>query len=242
ALKDIPSDIFKNKILVSAVKGVIPDDNLIVSDFITKYYNVDPLNIGVIGGPCHSEEVALERLSFLTFGFKNIEYARQFADFFRCRHINTRISDDVDGIEYAAILKNIFAIASGMSSALGYGDNFQAVLIANAIQEMKNFIDKVSPAVRDINQPVYLGDLLVTAYSQFSRNRTFGHMIGKGYSVKSAQLEMNMIAEGYFAVKCINMINSQLNVNMAITSTVYNIIYNGVSPKVGFKNLSAELN
>jgi glycerol-3-phosphate dehydrogenase (NAD(P)+) len=147
-----------------------------------------------------------------------------------CSYIKTIVSDDIYGTEYAAVLKNIIAIASGICHGVGYGDNFQAVLISNAIQEIKRFVDAVHPISRDINDSAYLGDLLVTAYSSFSRNRMFGTMIGKGYSVKFAQLEMNMIAEGYYATKCIHEINRKYNVRMPITDAVYNIIYEKISP------------
>ncbi|MEQ1734262.1 MAG: NAD(P)H-dependent glycerol-3-phosphate dehydrogenase, partial [Bacteroidia bacterium] len=182
-------------------------------------------NIAVIAGPCHAEEVAMERLSYLTIASQNAVLASNVAQALNCRYINTSINDDIYGTEYSAVLKNIMALASGICHGVGYGDNFQAVLVSNAIQEIKRFVDAVHPINRDINDHAYLGDLLVTAYSQFSRNRTFGAMIGKGYSVKAAQLELNMVAEGYFAVKCIHHINQQHNVYMPITNAVYNILY-----------------
>ncbi|GAB4209177.1 MAG: NAD(P)H-dependent glycerol-3-phosphate dehydrogenase [Bacteroidia bacterium] len=221
----IQSFDFKDKFVISAVKGIIPEYNLIVGEYLNKIHGVDYQKIGVITGPCHAEEVALERLSYLTFASQNTAFAETFTNYLNCDFIIATPSDDIYGTEYAAILKNIMAIAAGICHALNYGDNFQAVLISNAIQEIKRFVDAVHPIERDIKDSAYLGDLLVTAYSQFSRNRTFGVMLGKGYSVKQAQLEMNMIAEGYYALKCIYEINKKYNVYMPITDAVYRIVY-----------------
>ncbi|MCK6648561.1 MAG: NAD(P)-binding domain-containing protein, partial [Bacteroidia bacterium] len=203
ALNGLTAEDFKNKQLFSAIKGIVPEDLLIVGEFFNKKFAVSTENIGVITGPCHAEEVAMEKLSYLTIASQNTEIASYVASQLNCRYIKTTVSDDIYGTEYSAVLKNVFAIANGICHGLGYGDNFQAVLISNAIQEIKRFVDAVHPIDRDIKSSAYLGDLLVTAYSQFSRNRTFGNMIGKGYSVKSAQMEMNMVAEGYYGVKCI---------------------------------------
>ncbi len=248
----IPSVFLKNalkklnvsmadKFVVSAIKGIVPDENLIIGEFFNKYYDVPIENMGVISGPCHAEEVALERLSYLTFSCQELKKARMIAQMFECSYIKSSISDDIYGTEYSAVLKNVFAIASGICHGLRYGDNFQAVLISNAIQEIKRFVDTVHPIQRDIKSSAYLGDLLVTAYSQFSRNRTFGTMIGKGYSVKTAQLEMHMIAEGYYAVKCIKEINEQYHVHMPITDAVYNILYGKISPTIEIRILTDEL-
>ncbi len=228
----------KNKFVVSAIKGLVPDDNLIIGSYFNKVHHVPFNNIAVISGPCHAEEVALERLSYLTIACQDIKRSRQFAAKLQCNFIKTTVSDDIYGTEYAAVLKNIMAVASGICHGLGYGDNFQAVLISNAIQEIKRFVDTVHPITRDIKSSAYLGDLLVTCYSQFSRNRTFGTMIGKGYSVKSAQLEMLMIAEGYYAVKSIKQINDKYIVNMPISDAVYNIIYGRISPAIEIKLLT----
>ena len=228
----------KDKFVVSAIKGLVPDDNLIIGSYFHKIHDVPLDQIGVISGPCHAEEVALERLSYLTIACQNIKNGRDFASKLQCQFIKTTVTDDIYGTEYAAVLKNIMAVASGICHGLGYGDNFQAVLISNAIQEIKRFVDTVHPITRDIKSSAYLGDLLVTCYSQFSRNRTFGTMIGKGYSVKSAQLEMLMIAEGYYAVKSIKEINDKYMVNMPITDAVYNIIYGRISPVMEIRLLT----
>ena len=220
------------KFVISAIKGLIPDENMIVGSWINKHLGVPINRIGVISGPCHAEEVALERLSYLTLACQDIKLAREFAQLISCHFIKTTVTDDIYGTEYSAVLKNIMAIGSGIFHGLGYGDNFQAVLISNAIQEIKRFVDTVHPIARDIKSSAYLGDLLVTCYSQFSRNRTFGTMLGKGYSVKSAQMEMLMIAEGYYAVKSIHEINEKYQVSMPITDCVYNIIYEKVSPVI----------
>lgn len=232
----------KEKIIVSAIKGIVPENNTIVGEFIHNQYDVPYKNIGVLTGPCHAEEVALERLSYLTVACSDLEKAEFFANSISGRYIKTNVSDDIYGTEYSSVLKNVVALASGICHGLGYGDNFQAVLISNAIREIKRFVDKVHPINRDIKESAYLGDLLVTAYSQFSRNRTFGEMIGRGYSVNSAQLQLKMIAEGYYAVKCISEINEKLNVEMPINKAVYNILYNRKSVRKEIANLTEKLN
>ena len=232
----------KDKFVVSAIKGIVPENNTIIGDYLHENYCIPYENIGVITGPCHAEEVALERLSYLTVACEDIRKAEWFAEQITCRYIKTNVSEDIYGTEIASVLKNVVAIASGVCHSLGYGDNFQAVLASNAIREIKRFVDTVRPIKRDIKESAYLGDLLVTVYSQFSRNRTFGNMIGKGYSVKSAQLEMNMVAEGYYAVKCIKEINEQYNIDMPITKAVYNILYEKISPVIEMRLLSDNLN
>jgi glycerol-3-phosphate dehydrogenase (NAD(P)+) len=232
---------FKDKIIVSAIKGIIPDINLTVAEFFNQVYGVPFKNIGVISGPCHAEEIALERLSYLTVASTTKTRAEMIADLLRCHFVKVKSSKDIYGIEYAAILKNIMAIAAGISHGLGYGDNFLAVLVSNASQEIKSFLDKTYKSKRKVNSSAYLGDLLVTAYSQFSRNRTFGAMIGKGYSVKSAQLEMNMIVEGYHAIDCIKEINKSYHVKMPILDSVYHIIHDKISPALEIRLLSENL-
>jgi glycerol-3-phosphate dehydrogenase (NAD(P)+) len=241
ALSELTADDFKNKQVFSAIKGIVPEHNLIVGEFFNKEFKIPMQNIGVVTGPCHAEEVAMEKLSYLTIASQNTDNAGYVASQLNCRYIKTTASDDIYGTEYSAVLKNVFAIASGICHGLGYGDNFQAVLISNAIQEIKRFVDVVHPIDRDINSSAYLGDLLVTAYSQFSRNRSFGGMIGKGYSVKSAQLEMNMVAEGYYGTKCVFEINKQCNVEMPITTAVYRILYEKMSPAIEMKLLTDQL-
>lgn len=229
------------KFIVSAIKGIVPEENMIMSDYFEQVYNVPAENIAVLAGPCHAEEVALERLSYLTIACKSREKARILAQRFNTNFVNTSVSDDVVGIEYSSVMKNIYSIASGICHGLKYGDNFQAVLVSNAIQEMNRFCNATNPKHRDINESAYLGDLLVTAYSKFSRNRLFGTMIGKGYSVKTAQLEMEMIAEGYYAAKCIHELNEKFQVYMPIVDAVYNILYNRVSPLLEIRKLTEKL-
>lgn len=241
ALKELTEADFKNKKVFSAIKGIVPEHNLIVGEFFNTQYNIPFEDIGVITGPCHAEEVAMEKLSYLTIASQNTDSAAYVASQLNCRYIKTTVSDDIFGTEFSAVLKNVFAIASGICHGLGYGDNFQAVLISNAIQEIKAFVDVVHPIDRDIKSSAYLGDLLVTAYSQFSRNRMFGNMIGKGYSVRYAQLEMNMVAEGYYGVKCIYEINKKYKVEMPITDAVYNIVYEKISPAIEMKLLTDKL-
>ncbi len=239
--EDFPMELFKDKIVFSAVKGIIPEYNAIPARFIHKTFGTPYENIGIICGPCHAEEVALERLSYLTIACQSQKNANILAKLLACRYIKTTVSDDLFGTEFSAVLKNIYALASGICAGLGYGDNFQAVLISNAMQEIENFIDEIHPIHRDVKSSAYLGDLLVTAYSKFSRNRTFGFMIGKGYSVKTAQLEMEMIAEGYYATKCLMEINKKFQVELPIVEAVYNILYEKISPVIEMRILTDKL-
>lgn len=238
ALQGISKTSFQNKILVSAIKGIVPDQNQIIGDYLHTHYQIPLNNIVVISGPCHAEEVSQEKLSYLTLACQLAENAQEIASLLDSRYIKTNISDDIYGTEYGAVLKNIYAVASGICHGLGFGDNFQAVLISNAIREMARFVNAAHPIERDIKESAYLGDLLVTAYSQFSRNRTFGNMVGKGYTVKSAQLEMNMVAEGYFASQSIHQINKKLKVDIPICRAVYAILYEKHSPIIEMKLLA----
>jgi glycerol-3-phosphate dehydrogenase (NAD(P)+) len=227
-----------NKIIFSAIKGIVPESGLIVGEHFHKHYNILYENIGVIAGPCHAEEVAMERLSYLTVACQDEEKAKELSKYIKSRYIKTKVSDDIFGTEYAAMLKNIYAIAAGIAHGLGYGDNFQSVLMSNAIREMKRYIKKVHRMKRNINNSVYLGDLLVTGYSIFSRNRTFGNMIGKGYTVKSAMLEMNMVAEGYYATKSAYKINKENGAKTPIIDAVYAILYGKKEAKDVFEKLT----
>ncbi len=228
----------RDKFVITAIKGIVPDENIVCSEYLHQMYSVPDDNIAVIGGPSHAEEVALRRLTYLTIGCSDLEKAEAFADMIASDYIKTKTSNDVIGIEYASVLKNVYAIAAGICNGLKYGDNFHAVLMTNATQEMLHFLQTVNPVNFPITDSVYMGDLLVTSYSNFSRNRIFGTMIGKGYSVKSAQIEMEMIAEGYFGAKCIKDINRHLHVNMPILDAVYNILYERISPNIEIKLLS----
>ena len=232
-----PKD-FEGKRIICATKGIIPQTNQIVADYIRDYFNVRDENQAVISGPSHAEEIAQERLTYLTVGSCNDEFAKQVAEGLKCRFVKTTTSSDIRGSEYGAVMKNIYALAAGIARGAGYGDNFVAVLIANAAQEMGAFLAVAAPQERDTNRFVYLGDLLVTAYSQHSRNRTFGQMIGQGYSVKSAQLEMAMVAEGYYAAECIDKANRSIGVSLPIARAVYEILYEGKSADEEFKRLS----
>ena len=231
----------ENKIIFSAIKGIVPETSLIVGEHFHVKYDIPYYNIGVITGPCHAEEVALERLSYLTIACGDPDKAQVVADNLSGNYIKTKITDDIIGTEYAAMLKNIYAIAAGIAHGLGYGDNFQSVLMSNGIREMKKFIKKVHKMKRNINDSAYLGDLLVTGYSVFSRNRMFGNMIGKGYTVKSAMMEMSMVAEGYYAVKSAYKLNQAYGAKTPIIDSVYSILYEGKDAKSVFKKLTEEL-
>jgi len=240
-LKDLLKKLKKglhSKLIVTAIKGIVPDEDLVCSEYFHKAYSVPYENLAVIGGPSHAEEVAMERLTYLTIGCSDVDKARSFSEKLASNYVKTKTSQDVIGIEYASVLKNVYAIAAGMCYGLKYGDNFQAVLMSNAMQEMNRFLNTINPIERAIIDSVYLGDQLVTGYSKFSRNHTFGAMIGKGYSVKAAQIEMEMVAEGYFGTKCMKEINRRLHVNMPILDAVYNILYERINPQTEIKLLT----
>lgn len=235
------TESFDNKVVISIIKGIVADYNITISEYLTEMFSLKPNQFATLSGPSHAEEVAYERLTYLTVGCQDLEVANELADFFQNHFVHTTVSNDIIGIQYAGVLKNIYAIASGICSGLKYGDNFQAVLVANAMREMKRFINGINPegrTLRHISESVYTGDLLVTSYSRFSRNHMFGTMIGKGYSVKSAQLEMEMVAEGYYGTKCIKEINQKYGISMPIVDCVYNILYKRMSPFVEIKLLS----
>ncbi|MRI01404.1 glycerol-3-phosphate dehydrogenase [Kriegella sp. EG-1] len=233
----------EDKIIFSAIKGIVPETGLIVGEHFNKKYDIPFENIGVITGPCHAEEVAMERLSYLTIACADEEKAHLVANNLKSDYIKTKVTKDIIGTEYAAMLKNIYAIAAGIAHGLGYGDNFQSVLMSNAIREMKRYTKRIYKIDRNINESAYLGDLLVTGYSTFSRNRMFGNMIGKGYTVKSAQMEMKMVAEGYYAAKSAYTIKSNFKkkARTPIIDAVYEVLYNGGNAKKVFKALTEKL-
>lgn len=237
SLSGLRTDI-STKLVCSAIKGIVPEDNYIVGDFFNKKLKVPYENMVVLTGPSHSEEIAMERLTYLTLASRDRSKAEKLSHLLKNHYLRTVISDDIRGTEYAAVIKNIYAIAAGIADALGFGDNFLAVLLSNAATEMSRFIRAVYKNDRDFNSSPYLGDLMVTAYSKFSRNRMFGHMIGKGYSVRFTLMEMEMVAEGYYASACINEINKKLKVDIPIADTVYRILYKKASPSVEFRKLT----
>lgn len=235
-------EMLKAKKICSAIKGIVPETGQIVAHYLEEKFGVDPINIAVIGGPCHAEEVALEKLSYLTVSSLEDGLAKNICNLLQGRYINCKTNSDIYGAEYASVLKNIYAIGAGICHGIGFGDNFQAVLVSNAIIEMEQFLDAIHQAHRDVKETAYLGDLLVTAYSQFSRNRTFGNMLGKGYSVQSAQLEMNMIAEGYFAVSPVFELSVKAGLDLPILTFVNNVVHEGNSVTQEIKLLSNRLN
>ncbi len=214
-----------DKTYITAIKGIEPHSKMVIAKYLQQNFNIPLNNITLISGPCHAEEVALEKLSYLTISGLVPETTAKIANLFDCRFINISQTQDLIGAEYASVLKNIYAIGSGIAHGLGYGDNFQAVFVAAAIREMETFLHEIHVENRDVKEAAYLGDLLVTCYSQFSRNRSFGTMMGKGYSVKSAQLEMNMIAEGYYATELVYELATNNHINMPIVKAVYEVVY-----------------
>jgi glycerol-3-phosphate dehydrogenase (NAD(P)+) len=241
SIEEIDKNLLSDKLHLTAIKGIVPEFNMPVSEYLNKHYNVPMQNIGMIAGPCHAEEVAMEKLSLLTIASSNIELTTLMPELLTCRYIKVNVRTDLIGIEYTAVLKNIFAVASGICNGLGYGDNFQAILTVNAIRETMRFLEAICPTKRDIIDAAYTGDIIVTSYSQFSRNKMFGIMIGKGYSVKYSMIEMKMVAEGYYAVKGVKEINKSVNVDMPIMDAVYNILYENISPNIEMKILAERL-
>ena len=234
-------NLLKDKIIISASKGVVPKSQLVISQHFHLNYGIKKTNLGIISGPCHAEEVALEKLSYLTVGVKRKTLGNYISENLKSKFIKTSVSTDIIGIEYSATLKNIYSILVGISHGLGYGDNFLSVLISHCAKELKLFIRTIHQTKRDINHSAYIGDLLVTTYSTFSRNRTFGNMIGKGYSVKSAMSEMSMVVEGYYATKNAYEITKNKNDHFLFIESVYKILYNGNSPKKMLKEISEKL-
>ncbi len=237
-LKKIRSSVLRDKIVINAVKGMIPEENILISEYLEEHKGVNKKQIGIISGPCHAEEVAKERRSYLTLACFNIKLAQELSQVFSNDYIRCSTSRDVVGVEYASVLKNVYAIAAGLCNGLNYGDNFQSVLISNAIAEMNNFVNILHLIKRNVTESVYLGDLLVTAYSEFSRNRKFGTMLGQGYTVKAAQKEMEMIAEGFYGCRCIYEVNKHYGVDMPLAETVYQIVHNGKPIKEAIEELS----
>lgn len=259
-LKNLSKDIFNNKKIVSAIKGILPEENLLLNDYLKKKYDVALSDYFTVLGPCHAEEVAAEKLSYLTFSGIDQSTTKQIASYFKTEYINTIENNDIYGVQYASILKNIYALGAGIAHGLEYGDNFLSVLIANSADEMAGFLRRagiqnvevgsiehtgthnaVSKHTTNYAASVYLGDLLVTCYSLYSRNRTFGNMIGKGYSVKAAKLEMNMVAEGYNASKCIYLLNKKIKAEMPVAETIYKILWQNLSPEEGFFEIEKTL-
>jgi glycerol-3-phosphate dehydrogenase (NAD(P)+) len=229
-----------DKYYVSAIKGIEPHSRLVLADYLQQKHGIPESHIGLISGPCHAEEVALEKLSYLTVSSLNSEFCAWFSDQLRCRYINVKESQDLLGAEYAAVLKNIYAIGAGIAHGLGYGDNFQAVYVSAAIREMKAFLNHIHLDDRDIKEPAYLGDLLVTAYSEYSRNRRFGNLLGKGLNVRQAQSEMSMVAEGYYATELVHLLAESMEFHMPLVEAVYEIAYKAASPRRIFRVLAAE--
>jgi glycerol-3-phosphate dehydrogenase (NAD(P)+) len=240
ALGDADAAWFKDKKVISGVKGIIASTGQLVTDWFSEKFRVGAEHLGAIAGPCHAEEIALEKYSYITIASSGQETAARFADLLACRFVKTSFLTDIEGVEYAAVMKNIVAMACGIVHGLGAGDNFQAVLVSNAIIEIERFLDKVSPRERNVNVSAYLGDLLVTSYSQFSRNRTFGNMIGRGYSVKAAQVELKMIAEGYYATKCIQSINVNHKIDLPIVKFAFDVLYKNEKPLKAFEELKGK--
>jgi glycerol-3-phosphate dehydrogenase (NAD(P)+) len=257
-LKGISTELIRHKKILSAIKGILPENNLLLNEWLHLQYGFPSSQYFTVMGPCHAEEVAAEKLSFLTFSGISVADTREIASCFNTEYLNTVVNDDVIGVQFAAILKNIYALGSGIAHGLEYGDNFLSVLIANCADEMAGFLQKsgvphmevgihaAEDGVTHKKSPnyaasVYLGDLLVTCYSLFSRNRTFGNMIGKGYSVSAAKLEMNMVAEGYNASRCIYNINKRVNAEMPIADAIYSVLWENVAPGRAFKTIEEVL-
>jgi len=240
-LADLSPELLKNKIIATTIKGIIPDENMIVGRYLNEVLGVPEEQIVVITGPCHAEEIALERLSFLTVAARDKKVAKMMVNCLECHYVRCTWSADLYGTEYAAVMKNIYAIAAGIYHGLGYGDNFQAVLMSNSVREMKRFMNAVSDTKVNIYKSAYLGDLLVTGYSQFSRNRMLGNMLGKGYTVRSARAEMTMVAEGYYAVPLVYKLRKKREVKMPIVKAVHSVLHEGKPARKVMAKLAQKL-
>ena len=259
-LGQLDKNIFEGKKIISAIKGILPEQNLLLNDYLKQEFNFSIENYFTVLGPCHAEEVASEKLSYLTFSGIDEPMTKTISTYFKTDYLNTIVNHDIYGVQFAAILKNIYALGAGIAHGLDYGDNFLSVLIANSADEMAGFLRKAGiqnvevgsiehqikkdnnkKATTNYAASVYLGDLLVTCYSLYSRNRTFGNMIGKGYSVKTAQLEMSMVAEGYNASKCMHIINKNIDADMPIAETIYSILWRNVTAADGFNTIEQTL-
>jgi glycerol-3-phosphate dehydrogenase (NAD(P)+) len=254
-LQKAGNDPFRAKKVVSAIKGILPENNLLLNEYLAKEYGFPHEDYFTVMGPCHAEEVAAEKLSYLTFSGIDSAFTKEVAKCFNTEYLNTIVNSDVAGVQFAAILKNIYALGAGVAHGLEYGDNFLSVLIANCADEMAGFLHKAGVPHMEVGihasddhkispnyaASVYLGDLLVTCYSLYSRNRTFGNMIGKGYSVSAAKLEMNMVAEGYNASRCIHFINDRVNADMPIADAIYRILWENLQPREGFRMIEEVL-
>jgi glycerol-3-phosphate dehydrogenase (NAD(P)+) len=241
-LNTLPRNVFENKLILSAIKGILPGRTQLLNDYLQTEFNVLPEQYTCISGPCHAEEVAAEKLSYLTFASANEQVASTLAAYFQKHNLHTIVSTDIHGVQYAAVLKNIYALGAGIAHGLDYGDNFLSVYITNCFSEMQQFLEVASPDTRHhYNTSAYLGDLLVTCYSLHSRNRTFGNFIGKGYSVSAAKLELNMVAEGYYAARGIHEIAKRNGHTLPIAEAVFNILWEHQPAALAFKNLESKL-
>lgn len=258
SLAILKPDDWRNKKVVSAIKGLLPDKNILLNYYLQQQFNIPLEDYFAVLGPCHAEEVAEEKLSYLTFSGVDITVASEIASHFSTAYISTVVNHDIIGVQYAAVLKNIYALGAGIAHGLKYGDNFLSVYIANAADEMAGFLKKfgaehITVGEHDGEDPithrktpnyaasVYLGDLLVTCYSLHSRNRSFGKRIGEGQLVSGVKQEMNMVAEGYNAAKCIYNINKSVDAAIPIAETIYKILWEEVKPSDGFKRIEQVL-
>ncbi len=240
-LDSLDPNLLKDRFVISAIKGIIPETNETVSQYFINKFDVPVEHFGMIAGPCHAEEVIMDKKSYLTIASENGDLNNLMSELLTSRATKISLSCDIQGIEYSAILKNVYAVAAGVSAGLGLGDNFLSVLTTNAILELRNFLDAINHHKRDVNKSAYLGDIIVTAYSQHSRNRAFGVMIGKGYSISYTKIEMKQVAEGYFAAKAMKEVLENYKVEMPILDTMYNILYNNSSPRRAMMQLGEKL-
>ena len=241
SLENLNPKLLEDKFVISAIKGIIPETSETISQYFNRKFNVPVENFGMIAGPCHAEEVVMDKKSYLTLASENADLNNLMSELLTSRATKISLSCDIQGIEYSAILKNVYAVAAGVSAGLSLGDNFLSVLTTNAILELRSFLDAINHHKRDVNKSAYLGDIIVTAYSQHSRNRAFGVMIGKGYSISYSKIEMKQVAEGYFAAKAMKEVIKHYKIDMPILDTMYNILYNNSSPRHAMLQLGEKL-
>ena len=228
----------KDKMVVSAIKGIIPDENQFVTDYLKQQYGLSDSHLCFICGPTHAEEVGHGQLTYLTLACRNIVNARAVGEKLKTTSIKVSWQRDIDYLVRSSVFKNIYAVMVGIAVGMGYGDNFVSVLVANCIKEMYFLLDPQS--VNDLtkfNPSNFFGDLLASCYSSHSRNRQFGMLIGRGNTVKTALNEMTMVAEGYYASKMISTLPEAQRQKMPIADMVSQILHQGVPARKAMKRL-----
>ena len=228
----------KDKMVVSAVKGIIPDENLFVTDYLKQQYGLSDAQLCFICGPTHAEEVGHGQLTYLTLACKEVMNTRVVGEKLKTSYIKISCQSNIDYLERSSVLKNIYAIIVGIAVGMGYGDNFISVLVSNCIKEMYFLLDPKN--VNDLTKFTpsnFFGDLLVSCYSSHSRNRQLGMLIGRGNTVKTALNEMTMVAEGYYSSAMLPFLPEEQRRQLPIAEKAYQVLHQGMSARKAIKDL-----